>query len=445
MKVNKVSILGFGRFGKTLYRLLSADFTLTLYDSDSKAFKDVPFTKNTIIAKDISEIYLSDVVFYCVPISSFEKVISTHRKFFKDQLLVDVLSVKEFPRKIFSKHVKGSKARALLTHPMFGPDSSKDGFVGLPIVLDKFLANEEEYKFWKSYFLAKGLKIIEMNSKEHDKVAARSHGVAHLIGRLLGDFKFKSTEMDTRGVSMLHELMRVTCNDKWELFLDLQRYNEHTPSMRKAIKYSFDRINKKISEKSLSGKSKIYGIQGGKCSFNEEAIKELLAKKGVGDYQIKYLFTTEKVLKAINNGSIDYGLFAITNSIGGLVEETIKVIGKYNFQVIDRYSMQIRHFLMKRKDVLLKDITTIIAHPEVLKQCKNTLNQRYANLKSTSGKGEYIDTARVARALFEGQLPKTTVILGPKGLSDLYNFDIVDSNLQDNESNITTFLLVKRI
>jgi prephenate dehydratase len=39
--------------------------------------------------------------------------------------------------------------------------------------------------------------------------------------------------------------------------------------------------------------------------------------------EIHYLYTTKAVLEALQQGSIDYGQFALYNSIGGLVEETL--------------------------------------------------------------------------------------------------------------------------
>ena len=113
--MKKVAIVGFGRFGKTLKKLLENDFELTI-----------------INRKNAEEIVKSEVVFYCIPISSFESVIKSHKKYFKDNhLLIDVLSVKMHPKKVFEKYLRNLKTQALLTHPMFGPDSSKNGFSGL--------------------------------------------------------------------------------------------------------------------------------------------------------------------------------------------------------------------------------------------------------------------------------------------------------------------------
>ena len=115
--MKKVSIVGFGRFGKTLYRLIRDDFIITLYDINIISHEGL--TKSTIIAKSLKEIYSSEIIFYCVPISSFEDVISKHKKYFQNyHILIDVLSVKMHPAKIFKKYL--TNTQALLTHPMFG-------------------------------------------------------------------------------------------------------------------------------------------------------------------------------------------------------------------------------------------------------------------------------------------------------------------------------------
>ena len=100
---------------------------------------------------------------------------------------------------------------------------------------------------------------------------------------------------------------------------------------------------------------------------------------------------------------------------------------------------------MIRKDATLKEITTIMSHPQVFAQCKKTLVQKYPNLTQTSGEGELIDHALVAKQLSEGKLPKNIATMGSKILAELYDLHIVEDNLQDLNENYTSFLLVGKI
>ena len=99
---------------------------------------------------------------------------------------------------------------------------------------------------------------------------------------------------------------------------------------------------------------------------------------------------------------------------------------------------------MKRKDVDLKNIKTIMAHSQNFRQCKDNLAKKYLNLKQVSGQGDLLDTAKSAEALAKNKIDKNTAILGPKILATIYNLEIIDENLQDNENNLTTFFLVSR-
>lgn len=186
------------------------------------------------------------------------------------------------------------------------------------------------------------------------------------------------------------------------------------------------------------------GIQGGKGSFNEEAILYYLNRNAITDYQIEYLHTTKNVLHALEKGDIDRGLFAIHNSAGGIVMESITAMGRYKFTVVEEFAIKISHALLMCKDATLKEITTIMTHPQVLSQCKITLAQKYPHLHQTSGEGELIDHALVAKRLSVGKLPKHIATMGSKILADIYNLSIVEENLQDLQENYTSFLLVER-
>lgn len=443
--MHKISIIGFGRFGKVLYRLLKDDFSVTLFSHHALS-RTPDMGRNTRIAKDIKEVYESEIIFYAVPIPAFEQVINSHKKYFRpEHLLIDVLSVKMHPEAVFKKYLKGTKTRAMLTHPMFGPDSSSGGFSRLPFIMDRFLADNNEFTFWKKYFGSKGLRVIEMTAKEHDKLAANSQGLTHFIGRLLERLDVKTGRIDSLGTKKLLEVKEQTCNDTWELFAGLQHYNPYTKRMRLTLGTAYDALYNKLLPKQKTPGVITFGVQGGKGSFNEEAMQAYIKKHEIQKYEIKYLFTSERVLRSLHEGDIDFGLFATHNAQGGIVHESVHAMARYKFKIVAEQEILIRHYLMKRSDVKVEELTTVMGHSQNFKQCKDNLAQRHPNLKQETGKGDLVDTAKAASFVASGKLPKTTAILGPKVLASLYGFDIVDADLQDlGERNITNFLLVGR-
>ncbi len=446
--MKQVAIIGFGRFGKVLYDILKDDFKIILFDVKKDAFKKTILNENSQIINNLKQVYDNDniTIFFAVPISKFETVIRKHSKYFKpNHLLIDVLSVKIWPKKVLDKYLKNTNIKAILTHPMFGPDSIQNLKNGLPFVFNKYTSTNKQYNFWTNYFKLKGFKILEMSPKKHDMLASKSQGVAHFLGRVLEDFRFKNTEIDTQGAKALYKLMTQTCNDKIQLFYDLQNYNLYTNNMRLALEKSFYNINKKLFEHRVKKEKLVFGIQGGKGSFNEQALFDYVKRHNIKNYEVKYLYTTYNVLKALSRWEIDYGLFAMHNSIGGIVEESIKALSRFKVKIQEEFAIKIEHFLMKRKDVDFKNIDTIMTHPQVLKQCKNNLSSKYANFKKGSGEGDLIDHAKVAEAMSLGKLPHNIAVMGPKILADLYGLDIIDGPLQDSKNNLTSFLMVVNI
>jgi prephenate dehydrogenase len=442
-----VGIIGMGRFGKTLLRLLGGNFSLILFDTNPAALSGVPRSSRVLIARRPKEVYQkSATIFYALPISAFESALASHRRYFQKHLLIDVLSVKLHPARIFKKYLAGTESRSLLTHPLFGPDSSKSGFRGLSLVMDRSSALPNEVRFWENFFKKKGIRVVFMGPGEHDRFAANSQGLTHFVGRLLKAAEFRRTPIDTRGAELLHHVVDQTCNDSWELFENLQTYNPFTKAMRLALGRAYEDVYHRLLPRGVSAGVQVFGIQGGIGSFNHEAILDYFSRHRIPEEKTKiaFLYTTERVMRQLHRGDVNYGLFAIHNSVGGVVDESLQAIARYRFAIEEEFSIPVRHFLMKRKDVSPHSVTAIMAHPQALKQCRRTLAEKYPALKLSSGEGDLIDTARAAKDLAEGKVLSRIAILGPRNLSNIYGLDIIDEDLQDEAKNETSFLLVKR-
>jgi chorismate mutase/prephenate dehydratase len=190
----------------------------------------------------------------------------------------------------------------------------------------------------------------------------------------------------------------------------------------------------------------VIGIQGGVGSFNEQAAKTYAAtaESSIFNPEIKYLYTSENVMAAVENGEVDLGTAAIHNAIGGIVDETIHALAKHRVDVIGRIAIEITHSVMIKKGADFDKVDTLYAHPQVFAQCRHNLAKNFPKLHLISGEGDMIDTAEAARVLAEGGLPDTVGIIGPEVLADIYNFEIVERNQQDQKNNFTTFLIMKQ-
>ena len=444
MRFDTIAIIGVGRFGRLLAEILGEDFEVLIHGR--RAVEVPPGARYR--AATLEEALAADAVFYSVPISSFEQVLRAHLPLLlareRPPLLVDVLSVKLHPRRVFEALLP-PHVEAMLTHPMFGPDSvSALGLPGLPIVLDRFRASAETYAFWREYFSRHRLAVIELTADEHDRLAAYSQGVAHFIGRVLDEMQLHDTPIDTVGTRKLLEIREQTCNDTWELFTDLQTRNPYTIEMRVALGRAVDTVYNRLLPNRIDTERLLVGIQGGRGSFNEQAALYYLRREQVERYEIRYLHTTANVLQALHEGRIDRGQFAIHNSVGGIEHESVEAMQHHKFRIAEEFSVKIAHALMIHPEARLSEVDTIMTHPQVLRQCRRTLSEKYPRLRLTSGEGELIDHSLVAERLGQGDLPRNIATMGSRLLAEIHGLQVVEDDLQDDAQNFTAFLWVQR-
>lgn len=184
----------------------------------------------------------------------------------------------------------------------------------------------------------------------------------------------------------------------------------------------------------------IIGIQGDVGSTNERACKFFVQKHGWKDFEIKYLISTENVLKALNEGKIDYGTFAWKTSREGLVAETQQAIKNYDYQKVDEEDFQLDHVILKNSDVDLNESAKIYSHPQALKEHGSFLESYFEKVELI----EEVDTAIAAKKLSDSEYPSNSMIIAPKSCADLYNLDVFLDEIPSNNGYFVTIFLVKK-
>ena len=184
-----------------------------------------------------------DAVILCTAISSMEEVLPRLASLLSPGTLVmDTCSVKVAPTRSMQTHLP-EYLPLLGTHPMFGPDSGKNGIAGLPLVLSPVRCPPEVTARWITNFHGDGSEGPHHDpGYEHDREAAYTQGVTHFIGRVLNELGMKESPMATTGYKELLKIVEQTCNDPHQLFLDLQKYNSYTRQIRLELKKALDII-----------------------------------------------------------------------------------------------------------------------------------------------------------------------------------------------------------
>lgn len=181
-----IGIVGFGNFGQ----FLGKEFVRQGHRVIGNSRRDYTKVANAIGCEYVTDAGVlmdaqPDVVVLCTSIMSLHSVMS---KFPTERLagvlVVDVLSVKMFARGLM-REMLPADASILCTHPMFGPESGKDGWDGLPFVYDVVRVSEglkpvcnAFLRIWED---AK-CRMVPMSCEEHDQYAASTQFITHTTG-----------------------------------------------------------------------------------------------------------------------------------------------------------------------------------------------------------------------------------------------------------------------
>lgn len=179
------------------------------------------------------------------------------------------------------------------------------------------------------------------------------------------------------------------------------------------------------------------GVSGAKGSFSEEAARHYASKEGLSDPEIVYLISASNVLKAVDEGSVDKGVFPIENSNGGIVYEAVYAMSRFVFNIEDMFEIDIKHCLLGKKGVNTGDIEVIVSHQQALKQCNMYLKRKWGDIEIK----EYSDTAEAAKDLSKEGLPERAAVIAPRICADFYDLDVLEEGIQDLKFNFTTFIV----
>jgi len=294
-----IGVLGFGRFGQFIARSFQkygrvvvtsrSDYTDI---ANGMGVKYVPLSDlDAFLEEDL------DVIVVATSILSFESNIETlvphlekdlvrrarQGKSIKGPLIVDVLSVKEHARQVMLDLLPAG-CDILCTHPMFGPESGKNGWNGLTFVYEKtridgvvldqqhqsVIDNGEAFVDFRgevhsihedseahieamdrmerflSIWEEEGCHMVPMSAKDHDSFAANSQFITHLMGRILGSQGLAPTPIDTKGFQSVLKLIGSTTADSFELFYGLYKFNTNSLDTILRLRSALDEVVEKL-------------------------------------------------------------------------------------------------------------------------------------------------------------------------------------------------------
>ncbi len=165
-------------------------------------------------------------------------------------LVLDVGSVKVAPADIMRRRLP-AHVDIVATHPLFGPQSARDGVAGLKIALCPVRGNRTRSvaAFLKTRL---ALDVIVTTPEDHDREAAMVQGLTHLIARVLVQMEPLPARMTTRSFDLLMQAVDMVRHDAPEVFHAIEHANPFAPEMRERFFEVAARINEELNGRCLS-------------------------------------------------------------------------------------------------------------------------------------------------------------------------------------------------
>ncbi len=146
-----------------------------------------------------------------------------------------------------------------------------------------------------------------------------------------------------------------------------------------------------------------------------------------------------ELIYAVDSGKVEKALVPIENALEGTVNITADMlVHEVNVKIYGEVVLPIRHYLLARPDVDLKDVELVLSHPQALAQCRKYL---YNNLKGIEQRS-VTSTAAAAREVASSKSPWAAI--ANKKAGEIFGLKILSENVQDHHTNSTRFVVLSK-
>ena len=181
----------------------------------------------------------------------------------------------------------------------------------------------------------------------------------------------------------------------------------------------------------MSLKIAIQGIRG---SNHHQVAKDFFG----GAIELVECLSFDSLIDSLLNGEANEAVMAIENSIAGSIIPNYNRIYHNSLHIIGEHYLSIHHNLMVKKGVTIENLSEVHSHPMALLQCKDFF-KAFPDIKLV----EDVDTAETAKRIQEKDLTAIGAI-APKVAAELYNLEIIASDIQTIKNNATRFIILKK-
>ena len=174
------------------------------------------------------------------------------------------------------------------------------------------------------------------------------------------------------------------------------------------------------------------------CQGVEGAYSQIAAEKIFRHPTISYCPTFDGVFRTVAQGLADYGVLPLENSTAGSVNQMFDLMMEYSFSIVRTTRVKVSHNLLANHGARLSDVREIYSHEQAINQCAEFLSG-LPDVRVHVCENTAVAAKRVAES------GRTDVAaLSSLSCADLYDLEVLSSNVQDRDNNYTRFACISR-
>ncbi len=170
--------------------------------------------------------------------------------------------------------------------------------------------------------------------------------------------------------------------------------------------------------------------QGNKGAYSQLAALEVFPKSDTISCK-----TFEDCFKKCDEDESLKSIIPIENSIAGRVADIQYLMNKYKLQIYAEHFHKVSHNLLVKPGTQMKNLKYIRSHSQAISQCQKIINEH--NLDPIIA----ADTAGSAKFISENLADDEAAIASTLA-AKIYNLEILKNNIEDDEKNVTRFLIM---
>jgi prephenate dehydratase len=177
-------------------------------------------------------------------------------------------------------------------------------------------------------------------------------------------------------------------------------------------------------------------FQGELGAYSEEAVRRYWPGESTEPVPRR---SCADVVRAVEDGSVDYGLLPIENTLAGSVVDTYDALSAARHTwVVGESILPIHHCLLALPGATIDSLERAASHPVALAQCGRFFD-RHPNIESDAA----YDTAGAARDVASSGDRSRGAIAG-RGAAERFGLEILASDIEDRADNQTRFFALAR-